>query len=266
MQFSTFNRNDLQFLPEFQPADWGDLIPRFKYFIESVYCNPIKSTEGDEVTGIGTSMLHEDTAWLACIIVHENHRKKGLGNILTQKLVDEIDRSRYQTIYLDATDFGYPVYKKLGFEVEMEYSHMKRKVTGSTYPVSENIIPFQDAFKEQLLSLDEKISGENRSGILSDFLGSAKIYVYENEVQGYYIPDWGDGPVIAGNDTAGLELMKLRSNEKDVAIFPSTHQVALNFLSDNGFVTYKTSKRMLLGNIRDWKARGIYNRISGQLG
>lgn len=266
MKFSTFDISDLQILIEFQPVDWGDLVPRFQYFIDSPCCHPIKLSNEEEAVGIGTSIFHEDTAWLACIIVHANHRNKGLGNFLTQKLIDDIDRSKYQTIYLDATDFGYPVYKKLGFEVETNYIHLRKEGATATSTISEKIIPFRAEFKENLLRLDAQISGEKRGGILSDFLNSASLYVHENEVQGFYIPDWGDGPVIAKNDVAGLELMKLRCHEKEVAILPSTNPIALNFLEEQGYVIYKTSKRMILGKKRAWKANGIYNRISGQLG
>jgi len=211
MNFYPFELPDLLNLAELQPPDWGDLIPRFDYFIKSEYCSPIKLTENSQTIGIGTSMLHEDSAWLACIVVHPNHRSKGLGKILTQRLIDEINQEKYTTIYLDATDFGYPVYKKLGFEIETEYIHLKRQSDSRANAVSPNIFPFRKEFTDSLVKLNQEISGENRRGILSDFLESAQVYVEVGKVQGFYIPDWGDGPIIAKGDEAGLELMKLRS-------------------------------------------------------
>lgn len=266
MNVFTFENSDLQNLSELQPPDWGDLVPRFQYFINSAYCEPIKLTENNETIAIGTSMLHKDSAWLACIIVHPNHRKKGLGNILTQKLIDGIDRQKFKTIYLDATDMGYPVYKKLGFEVEAEYVHLKRELQFPSYPVSPNIIPFREEFKEQILRLDEQISGENRRGILCDFLKQSQVYLDGQTVHGFYIPGWGDEPIITDNAIAGIELLKLRSQSMNSAILPADNSVALDFLEKNDFVIYKKSKRMLLGQKKSWNANGIFNWISGQLG
>ena len=266
MNFSRFELPDLLNLAELQPPDWGNLIPRFEYFIKSEYCKPIKLSENGRTVGIGTSMLHEDSAWLACIIVHSDYRGKGLGKTLTQKLIDDIDLEKYQTIYLDATDFGYPVYKKLGFEIEAEYVHLKKQSDAAPYSVSNNIQPFHDELAGSLLKLDQEISGENREGILTDFLKSAHVYLAGNEVLGFYIPDWGDGPIIAKNDEAGLELMKLRIQEKMDAVIPFDNETALDFLKKHGFKTFKMSKRMLLGPPKNWNPNGSYNWISGQLG
>ena len=261
-----FEKSDLQYLSEFQPADWGDLFPRFEYFINSSFCNPIKLTENNEMTAIGTTMLHESSAWLACIIVHPNHRKKGLGNIITQSLINGIDRERFKTIYLDATEMGYPVYKKIGFEVESEYVHLHQELLIDPGNISKNIYTFQQEFINEILKLDEEISGERRRGILSDFLESALVYKTGQDIQGFYIPHWGDGPIIARSNEAGLELIKLRIQQKTNAIIPIANQTALEFLEKHGFKAYKTSKRMFIGNPKKWNPNGIYNRISGQLG
>ena len=266
MNFKTFEAEDLSNLFELQPPDWGDLQPRFKYFIDSTYCHPIKLVENGKMIAIGTSMLHSDSAWLACIVVHPDFRNQGLGNKLTQQLIDRIDQQKFQTIYLDATDFGYPVYRKLGFEIVAEYVHLKKQHPVETYPIPKNIFPFREEFTGSLLKLDEEISGECRKGILNDFLSSAQVYITGEDVQGFYIADWGDGPIIAKTKEAGLELLKVRSQKRTDAVIPITNETALSFLTNNGFETFKTSKRMLLGKRKDWQPTGSFNWISGQLG
>jgi GNAT superfamily N-acetyltransferase len=57
------------------------------------------------------------------IIVHPDHRGRGYGKAITQALLDRIDRTRYRTVYLDATDMGFPVYQSLGFVEEVRYGH-----------------------------------------------------------------------------------------------------------------------------------------------
>jgi N-acetylglutamate synthase-like GNAT family acetyltransferase len=261
-----FLSSDLEQLHDLQPADWGDLVPRFRYFIDSPFCKPIKITERDQVIAIGTSMFHKDTVWLACIVVHPDHRKKGLGNTITRNLIDDIDRKLYPTIYLDATDFGYPVYKKLGFEVETEYAHYIRNQKTDDHELSENLVPYEEKFRQQTQELDRQISGEDRSEILSDFITSAMLYVNNAKVEGFYIPGWGDGPIVATNGVAGTELMKLRIQTYNNAVFPVDNTISADFVTENNFAFRKTSKRMYLGSKRIWYPQNLYNRISGQLG
>ena len=181
-------------------------------------------------------------------------------------MIENIDRTRYKSIYLDATEYGFPVYKKLGFEVEAEYIHLRRNQEISRFPLSECIVPFDKTYCEQLFNLDELVSGEKRSGVLNDFLANSSLYVLDSQVQGFYIPDWGEGPVIAANPTAGTELLKLRMQQFDTAVLPAANQEAIRFLEKNQYKVYKTSKRMFLGQKIAWQGSLVFNWISGQLG
>src|SRR5689334_22721457 len=110
MKFTPFELQDLEHLPAVQPADWGDLRPRFKYFAETPFCHPIKGSVDGQMVAVGTTIYHADTVWLACIITHPQFRNMGLGKKMTEQLLESIDRDRYTTVYLDATELGFPVY------------------------------------------------------------------------------------------------------------------------------------------------------------
>ncbi|MCF2519675.1 GNAT family N-acetyltransferase [Dyadobacter sp. CY351] len=266
MKSSEFLPADLAQLSALQPPDWGSLIPRFEYFISSPHCHPIKILEQGELVAVGTSILHADTAWLACVVVHDGHRKKGLGNAITEDLIANIDRTKFKTIYLDATEYGYPVYLKLGFEVETTYTHLRSTSNLQAASSSEFIVPFEALYLPQILAIDQHVSGEDRSGVLSDFIDSGLLYVADNQVQGFYIPGWGDGPIMAISEAAGAALIKRRAQDESAAVLPSDHIFAINYLNELSFQHYKLSRRMFLGEKRNWQPTGIYNRISGQLG
>lgn len=261
-----FLASDLEQLPALQPPDWGNLIPRFSYFINSPFCEPLKIMDNGQLAAIGSSIMHAETVWLACIVVHPEHRNKGLGNLITSCLIRNVDRNTYKSIYLDATEFGFPVYKKLGFEVESEYIHLHRENEAARFPLSECIVPFDEKYRQQIFETDKFVSGEKRSGVLGDFLTNSSLYVSNSEVQGFYIPDWGDGPVIAKNPIAGIELLKLRMQQFDMAVVPAENRTAFDFLKANSYKVYKTSRRMFLGTKIDWKSNLVFNWISGQLG
>ena len=266
MRSSKFTPADLNQLPAIQPPDWGSLIPRFEYFIKSPLCHPIKIMEGTELVAVGTSIMHADTAWLACIVVHPNHRKKGLGNQITIDLIANIDQSKFKTIYLDATEFGFPVYIKLGFELEAVYTHMHHNGSVVEYAESQNVIDFNPQYLPQIFDVDQQVSGEDRSGVISDFIASSKLYVTDSKVEGFYIPGWGDAPIMAITEQAGAALIRRRALDENTAVLPSDNAFAIHELNALNYFGFKTSRRMFLGEKRDWQRTGVYNRISGQLG
>lgn len=266
MQFEPLDYPDFPYLKEFEPPNWGDLVPRFLYCVDSSFCHPIKLVVQGRTVAIGTTILHRDSAWLASIIVHPDQRGQGYGTMITKQLVDSIDRKKYSTIYLDATDLGFPVYTKLGFQLEANYAHLKsgKNITGLQF--SEAIVPYKPAWLKQLLQLDKKISCENRTNTITENLSTAKLFVNESKLEGFYLPSLANGLIIADNDIAGIELMKCRLENNYYAILPEKNKQAIDFLIQQGLEQFRISRRMFIGKKRAWKADRIYNRISGQLG
>jgi N-acetylglutamate synthase-like GNAT family acetyltransferase len=266
MKFEIFEERDLLSLPELQPPGWGDLVPRFRHFIQAPFCFPIKISFNEKMIGIGASICHVDSAWLACIVIHPAHRNQGLGTIITKKLMDDLDQSKYQTIFLDATQLGFPIYQKLGFVTELEYLHLK---TEGDCPVStdlKNIVSYSEQFYNAVLELDEWVSGEDRRLTLISHIADAKLFLKEKELQGFYLPGLSDGPIVAMNEEAGLTLMNLRLQTRNFSIFPESNKAALKMVLDLHFNHYRSSKRMRWGKTRPWMPQMLFNRISGQLG
>ncbi len=266
MRIESLQYSDFDHLKEFEPPGWGDLIPRFKYCMDKPFCNPQKLIISGKTVAIGTSIMHKDSAWLASIIVHPDFRSNGYGTVFTKKLIDTINRKQYTTIYLDATDLGYPVYKKIGFELETTYSHFKSAEPVKGQRLSEAVIPFRNEFTEQVFKLDQQISCENRQDTLGDHLSVAHVYLEKGRVEGFLMPSLGNGLIIAENDIAGIALMKYRLENNYYAVLPSANKAAIHFLEQTQLVHFRFSRRMYLGKKRVWKGERIYNRISGQLG
>ncbi len=258
--------DDLSVIKTLQPADWDDITVPHEWYLSSPNCFPFKLTENGFMAGIGTIILHEDTAWLAHIIVHEKYRGRGLGTLVTRSLVEQINLSAYQTIYLIATDLGYPVYRKLGFEVEQVYGVFTPVSPIEGAERSPNIFPLAQTDIAQLLHLDKQISGEDRQHMLHPHLSEALVYKSGKPVEGAYFPTLANGLIIAENPAAGIALMKLRMQTKAFAVCPLENKSAVDFLVASSFSQVKTTRRMRLGKERQWLPTGLYNRISGQVG
>jgi GNAT superfamily N-acetyltransferase len=257
---------DIPLLEALQPPGWGDIRPNFEYHTQSPICDPLKVVIDDQIAGVGTTIRHTDSAWLAMIIVHPVYRNRGTGKAITKALIGILEEKNYKTIQLDATDLGYPVYLKNGFEVQAEYMHFKCENYNRDQPVSPFIVPFHEQYRKDILELDKAISGEGRAATLELYISTTFLYIENNNVQGFYIPSLYDGVIMADNDKAGIALMKLRLKTKQMASVPVDNKVAIDFLRSHSFEYVRTSRRMIRGERKEWKPEGLFNRISGALG
>ena len=256
--------NDIEEVDKVQPKEWGSIAHHITHYISSPHCRPIKLVDDDKIIGIGTTILHKDTAWLAHIIVHESQRNKGLGTLITRALISSIDKSTYNTILLVATELGEYVYKKLGFETEGEYAVFK-DVTIET-ETSPLIIPFEEKYREQVYSLDTKAYGENRKNSINTHIPDALLFIKDNKVEGFHMPTFGDGLIVANTSAAGIELQKYRLQTNSLCIFPTENKELTIFLVEQGYFEFKRVKKMFLGEKRTSQPAIIYNRVGGHLG
>lgn len=249
-----------------QPADWGDIIPFFDFYTKSTFCFPIKIVVENKIAGVGASIIHNEVAWLAHIIVHPEYRNKGIGQLITQALVKIAVSKNCATIYLIATELGVPVYKKAGFETETEYLVFKEITIAGGPEVSGKIKRYDAVFKEQVLNIDRSNSGEERLSLYENYLQSGFVYCEGQTVEGFYLPAFGNGPIIANTQSAGIALLTLHLKSYHHVILPIDNKTAVDFLYSQGLKQFNTIKRMRLGKYRPVKFSNLYNRTGGNKG
>lgn len=266
MDIQNLEQTDVNFISDLLPFGWEDVVSIIDWYTHTGFCYPVKVCIDKKIIGIGTAIVHNKTAWLAHIIVHTDHRNQGIGKDITQTLVDTSFSKGCETIYLLATDLGESVYRKIGFETETEYMIFTCESSGGNFESDENIVEIKSDFNKQILDLDRQVSGEDRILVLEQHLSDGYIYLIDNEVQGFYMPNLGNGLIIAATNTAGEELMKLRLRSKDFAAFPVDNTNLSTFMKQYNFKEDRSEKRMILGRKRNWQPQNIYNSIGGNLG
>ncbi len=266
MRFSPFTQLDIPILDALRPPDWTDIKVPFQFYLSSEFCFPIKLTFEDKIIGVGCTIIHDDVAWLGHIIVHPDFRNQGHGTTITKHLIKFAEDHKTSTIFLIATDMGAPVYSKLGFETETEYLFYKEVLLKEKFVRSNNVIPFQEKYFDQLCQLDKKLSSENRLSHLTEHCNSGIVYLENDRVQGFYLPNFGEGIILAEHPSAGIELLKLHLTNNDKIVFTIDNTSALQFMMQHSFEYFRKAKRMRLGIKRDWIPSSIFNRIGGNLG
>jgi GNAT superfamily N-acetyltransferase len=267
IQFATIIHDDLDKIRGLQPDGWPDILPEFEFYIEKEFCHPIKAILNDRIVGIGTSIIFGRTAWLAHIIVEKVYRNRGIGYQITQELLEDQRSGSVETFLLIATESGKPVYKKAGFRTVTEYLYFKRDKPWRDGMISPNIVPYHPGHCSMLTDMDRQISGEDRRPLMEGFLGNSLVYTDNDSVRGFYLPELGEGLILALTVRAGLELMKAKYSKVDKAVIPSDNQPGVDFLKQNGFqITDTRGTRMILGQDLSWKPQNLFSRIGGNYG
>lgn len=260
---------DLDLIAQFQPPDWSDVTPRFREHFGWDYFYPIKAVVNEKMVGVGQLMLNTETAWLGNIIVHPDFRRQGIGKLITKHLMEEANNRGKKLQLLLATLEGAPLYEKLGFQVEGEYHFFRMEAQyKSLQNIPHSTFLYQEKFFEAILELDAKAIGEDRSAILLRFLSTAQVYLNEQQqLEGFYIPDLGEGLIIATTTTAGTSLMRLREMQRKFhAIIPAENGIARQYLLFNGYNYFRKAILMRHGEMKFWNPEMIYSRVGGYLG
>lgn len=266
MKIQELKFSEINELSDLQPKGWPSIISSFEFYTKSNFCFPIKVIVDDKIIGIGATIIHDDCAWLAHIIVHPNFRNKGIGKVITQKLIDLSNEYKCETILLIATELGSFVYKKLGFKTDTEYLFYKVSKNIKKYQNPDAIIPYSESYKNQILDLDKRISGENRIVNISEHLENSMLFFRDEILEGYFMPTFGEGLIIALTETAGTELIKFRLNTHENVIFPTENSHAKKYMTKHSYSIYYRAKRMRLGKNLSVDLSKIYARIGGNLG
>jgi GNAT superfamily N-acetyltransferase len=256
---------DLPGLAELQPDGWPDIIPEFGFYSRMPFCKAVRVTMEGRLAGVGAGISLGKTAWLAHIIVNPLFRKKGIGRSIVDHLLDWLDHSGCETVSLIATDMGYPLYRKTGFDDQTDYVFLKSEKP-LNLPDSTDTIPFTGAAAIDVFSLDKKVSGEDRSGIMMNRMLNAHVLRKNGHITGYFLPGLGEGPIVAEEIETGLAMMELRIPNSKQCVLPVENAAGIDFLKENGFVESKRAKRMVRGKRFSWQPDKIFNRIGGNFG
>lgn len=268
MILEPLTHNDLPKINELRPDNWSDLASIHEFYLNNSFCHPMKIVLDNKTVGIGTAICHKNTGWLAHIIVLETYRSKGIGSFLVSSIISLLKKQlSCKTISLIATDLGYTIYNRYGFEKQTEYITLS---TENDSPKnnwqSGHIHKFSSKYESQVIQLDKKISGEDRDWILHQFFQDTYVYIQGNNVVSVYFQNLGEGLIIADDEIGGIELIKILIKNKKKIVLPIENVAAQTFLRDQGFIEKNRVKRMILGDKFEWKPQGIYNRIGGYLG
>jgi len=260
--------NDIPNLKHLQPEGWSDILFYFRFYVKEDFCCPVLLEHDGRIAGAANGLFIGKTGWLAHIIVAEEHYRKGFGRALTEYVMNILDDHGVKTQILIATELGAKLYPKLGFRQIAAYNFYK---SAQLEHMSENesIRPLEKSDYPALFELDREISAEERKPVLEKFGLNGWGFFEKNTdiLKGYYLPEIGEGTILAADDESGLELLKFKHIQKKCrTVLPKENAAGNSFLVNNGFEKYSDCARMILGDDHNWKPENVFSRIGGFYG
>lgn len=267
LQIRRIRTDELSIVRHYPPPDWNlDLQELYCRHYEREYFIPLAAVIGDDIAGTGIAIINETAAWLGTIIVRDEYRNRGIGRAITEHLIDAVQKRGVVSILLTASALGLPIYEKIGFQKDSEYVFFKTDSSFMSGPVDEHIQPITGADADALLEMDREVTGEHRGTLLNDYFEGGFIYK-RGSLEGYYLPAYGKGLIVAESETAGIELLKFRLSQDTSSIcIPATNTAAMKLLTSLGYGEYQRSPRMFLQTNVRWQPEKIYSRGTGYSG
>ena len=265
MKIDSLNSSDVHLLEPLQPDGWNPIVPYYEFYVAAGFCNPLKCVIDNHIVGIGSSIEHQGTAWLAHIIVHDRYRRQGIGTAITQALKDHLLKNQsVRSIHLVATPMGEPLYRGLGFKRVSEYIFLRG---GKTSPALDGRIEsYRAEFRKAGLKMDLEASSEDRRLLLEPHWHNACFITNGDALTGFYMPALGEGYILATSPESGLTLLRNKHSEGAPGVIPAENQIAIKCLQENGYTEFRRGIRMSYGESLVWRPDWIYGRIGGNLG
>jgi GNAT superfamily N-acetyltransferase len=206
------------------------------------------------LVGTTTTTIYDELAWIGMVLVDPQHRRQGIAAQLLNVALDYL-RDKVETIKLDATAFGQPVYKQFGFEVESEVERWAGNSSGRVTQ-SEAVMD-----RAALLDLDRLAFNADRSQLIERLIDDAcvppvLIRAADGALSGYALARSGTrktyvGPVIT-NDSQVTEtvLDRILSQLPGREVYVDINKECIDdtrLLSDRGFVKERDLMRMVKG-------------------
>jgi GNAT superfamily N-acetyltransferase len=206
------------------------------------------AVKDDRLVGTTTTTIYDELAWIGMVLVDPQHRRRGIAARLMNVALEYLN-GKVETIKLDATALGQPVYEKFGFAVESEVERWAG--TGnSTGGESMDCAALQDVLK-----LDRLAFNADRAKLIKRLVDEACVAPVLIR-EGYALARSGTkktyiGPVVAKDARVIETLLDRMLNQlpgDDVYIDVNRECVVdTTVLSDRGFVKERHLIRMAKG-------------------
>jgi len=212
-----------------------------------------------EGRAVGTTMtfISNQVAWVAMVLVEKASRGKGIGTALLKHTLNYLEMCKIETIRLDATHLGQPLYEKLGFLPEYEVARFKGFAPKSK--VKPSVTTATTEMFTDIVEFDKRMAGTHRAKMLKalfrEFSENLRVVMKNGVIEGFVTLHPGRiaiqiGPCTATRDAGPALLSDAFERCAGKAVFvdvPTDNVYAVQFVKANGLEIHRRFLRMYRG-------------------
>jgi len=240
-------------------AGWNQVEPDWRRLLHLAPDGVFVAEQDGQPCGTGsTTRYGSRIGWIGMILVHPDFRKRGIGTAIMDKCIAHLRSQNVESIKLDATDLGRPVYLKLDFEDERPI-HRYRGTKPRDVGADSRVRPIEQADWPAIAELDRVAFDADRVELLRIFANDGPAVIFQspaNPCRGYGVARKGFhasflGPVVATDaEAARAVVAALLGQLPDGEIFWDVlpDNAACKELAESlGFTVARRLIRMYLG-------------------
>src|SRR5262249_49851596 len=172
-QLRTLNSGDVEAAVELSSlAGWNQTAEDWRMLMDLAPDGCFAIEAGGELVSTTTIVCYgKRLAWIGMVLTRPEYRGLGFARQLLAQALDYADIRGVETVKLDATEFGQPLYAKFGFRAE-------QKVERWESPSAANSRAPRNCFDRTEFScrLDSHCLGADRSTMLKRLAGRSQVY------------------------------------------------------------------------------------------
>jgi ribosomal protein S18 acetylase RimI-like enzyme len=264
---------------------WRDRHDFYDLVLRTPSCQPLVGTLEGRLVATGLATANGSVGWLSAIVVAADVRRRGFGRAMTDELCRRLRAAGCETLSLEATDAGRPMYERMGFRLVTHYHQLQADHLDerSVPPLGARVRQMRPVDLPAVFELDRQATGEDRSAALA-VVAEAGGWVLEDDgadgsgaarggsLRGFLLPtERAHGAVIAPRPEDGIYLLDLHRylvapGAHVRAGVPDEHEAGWRELEARGWKETWLAPRMLLGPDVPWRPNWIWGQINSAMG
>jgi GNAT superfamily N-acetyltransferase len=245
-------------------AGWNQTDADWQRFLDLSPGGCFAACEAERVLGTVTALPYEKRfGWIGMLLVDSESRGRGIGTQLLNRSIHWLTSQGIETLKLDATPMGHPLYLQLGFVDEYAIERWERAGRADSIRLPE-ISSVSNPEVERICEWDREVFGADRSSLLVDLYRWGPAYAAVSrsgaEITGYMLGRAGTrahylGPWVAvpGSGAAGQLFGEVLERLGGAPVFVDIcdgNGEALQSVRRAGFQPQRSLTRMFRGSNR----------------
>jgi len=243
---------------------WNQTIGDWRRFLKLSPQGCFAATKNHILLGTVVSITYDETlSWIGMMLVHPEHRRKGIGTHLMEQVLAYLKGRGVACIRLDATPMGFPLYEQLGFVPEWTMTRCQGHRDPRQFPFGrvsgDGTRNLRDSDWAVVQEIDKTALGVSRGRLIQSLAEQSRralVWSSRGRVAGWGLLRSGThadylGPLVCPDNEGALALVyELLVSSGHRLVFwdvPDGNEAAASAVRRLGFTPVRTLTRMRLG-------------------